>query len=402
LWKKGLAFSFRLCYKDRIAELDMILDTIYKKDVTGSIRIWYAEIGEGPLEGHWRTISGLLNGEKVASEWKFSVPKSQFNSQEQAIFEANAARFKRLRIDYRESIDDVDEKRRSFIKPMLAHSYQGWQGVCFSQPKLDGMRCIANCDGLWSRLNNKIISTPHIEAQLEYFFDKYPNIILDGELYSLNLNDNFNTIMSLTKKTKPTMEDLDRSERIIEYWVYDMYDQQHPDLRFEERFNFLKKVLFPHMKSSKIIEVKTIKITTEEDLNLNFIELLEEGFEGQMIRFNVPYEQRRTSAILKRKEMQDQEFKLIDIEEGKGNWSGYAKIAICETIEGKRFGAGISGTQEFNYMLLKEKHKYQSVTVKYQALTPDGIPRFGVAIKFYENEFDALEERIQPRKDLFG
>src|ERR1700752_743329 len=109
----------------------MILNTIYKKHVTGSIRVWYAEIGEGPLEGHWRTVSGLLDGEKTASEWKFATPKSQFNSQEQAIFEATSAMTKKLKIDYRESIDNIDEKRHSFIKPMLAHDYAGWQGPCF-------------------------------------------------------------------------------------------------------------------------------------------------------------------------------------------------------------------------------------------------------------------------------
>jgi DNA ligase-1 len=379
----------------------MILNTIYKKDVTGSVRVWYAEIGEGPLEGHWRTVSGLLSGEKIASEWKFATPKSQFNAQEQAIFEATSAMTKKLKIDYRESIDNIDEKRHSLIKPMLANTYSGWQGTCFTQPKLDGMRCIANQDGLWSRLNNRIISVPHVEAILMNFFEDFPNVIIDGELYNHELHDDFNSIMSLTKKTKPLMEDLDRSERFIEYWIFDMFDENNPYLLFEERWDFLQRELFSKYPHKKIVQTPTAKILTEQDLNLDFITLLEHGYEGQIVRFNTKYEQKRTSVLLKRKEMQDEEFQLIDIEEGQGNWAGYAKIAICQTIDGKRFGAGISGTQEFNYKLLREKDKYKSVTVKYQALTPDGVPRFGIAIKFWENEFDALEDRIQPKKDLF-
>lgn len=380
----------------------MILNTIYKKDVTGSVRVWYAEIGDGPLEGHWRTVSGLLDGEKIASEWKFATPRSQFNSQEQAIFEATSAMTKKLKVDYRESIDNIDEKRHSLIKPMLAHKYAGWQGPCFAQPKIDGMRCIANIDGLWSRLNRRIISVPHVEAFLMNFFEDYPSVILDGELYNHDLHDDFNTIMSLTKKTKPTMEDLDRSERLIEYWVFDMFDEEYPNITFEERWDFLNKELFAKYPDNRIVPVHTTKILTEQDLNLDFITLLEHGYEGQMVRFNKPYEQKRSSVLLKRKEMQDEEFQLLDIEEGQGNWAGYAKIAICQTIDGRQFGAGISGTQEFNYKLLREKEKYRSVTVKYQALTPDGVPRFGIAIKFWENEFDALEDRIQPKKDLFA
>lgn len=378
----------------------MILNTIYKKDVTGSVRVWYAEIGEGPLEGHWRTVSGLLGGEKIASEWKFATPKSQFNSQEQAIFEATSAMTKKLKVDYRESIENIDEKRHSLIKPMLAHTYAGWQGPCFAQPKIDGMRCIANQDGLWTRLNNRIISVPHVEAVLKNFFEDFPNIIIDGELYNHNLHDDFNSIMSITKKTKPTMEDLDRSERLIEFWVFDMFDENNPNRTFKERWEFLERYLF-NKKLKALVRVPTWDIQNEEELNLNFIKVLEKGYEGQMVRFNSKYEQKRSFTLLKRKEMQDEEFQLIDIEEGQGNWAGYAKIAVCQTIDGKRFGAGISGTQEFNYKLLREKDKYKSVTVKYQALTPDGVPRFGIAIKFWENEFDALEDRIQPKRDLF-
>jgi DNA ligase-1 len=381
----------------------MILNTVYKRDVSGSIRIWYAEIGEGPLEGHWRTVSGLLDGEKVASEWKFAPPKSQFNAEEQAIFEATSAMTKKLKIDYRKSIDNIDEKRHSFIKPMLAQPYPGWIGQCYVQPKIDGMRCIANAEGLWSRLNRRIVSVPHIEAALENVFEEYPEIIIDGELYNHDLHDDFNTIMSLTKKTKPTMADLEKSEELIEYWVFDMFDPDKPKMIFEERLKTLTMILTtkaePH---AGIILTPTIKVFNEEDLNLDFQTLLENGYEGQMIRYNTAYDQKRSPHLLKRKEYVDEEFELIDIVEGQGNWAGYAKIAECVTPDGRAFGAGISGTQEFNLQLLKDRKKYKSVTVKYFQLTPDGVPRFPIAIKFHEELFDDLKERIKPRKDLFG
>jgi DNA ligase 1 len=374
---------------------------IYKKDVSGSIRIWYYELGSAPIEGHYRTISGLLDGEKIISEWKYCPPKSQDTAVDQAFFNAEALRTKKLKTDYKESVNDIDEPRHSYIKSMNAQKYVGWEGPCYVQPKLDGMRCLANKDGLWTRLNNKIISVPHIEGALKSFFSLWPNIILDGELYNHDLHDDFNSIMSITKKTKPSMEDLDRSQRLIEYWVFDMFDLNNPDMIFRDRWGFLIEELFYSM-DEPIVKVLTKFVESEDELNINYMEILQHGYEGQMLRFNKPYEQKRSSYLLKRKETQDEEFKLIDIEEGQGNWAGYAKIAICETIDGKRFGAGISGTQEFNAKLLKEKNNYQAVTIKYQALTPDGVPRFGIATKFWENEFDDLEQRIKPKKDLFG
>jgi DNA ligase-1 len=376
-------------------------NAIYRKDASGEIRIWYYELGTPPLEGHYRTISGLLNGNKITSSWTYCPPRSQDTAADQAYFNAESLRNKKLKMDYKESVNDIDEPRHSFIKSMNAQPYVGWEGPCYVQPKLDGMRCLANKNGLWSRLNNRIISVPHIEGALKEFFNTWPHIVLDGELYNHELYDDFNTIMSLTKKTKPSMEDLDRSRRLIEYWIFDMFDMDNPKLTFSKRWGWLIKELFGAI-DEPIVKVLTQRITSEEQLSINFMELLQNGYEGQMVRYDMPYDQKRSSYLLKRKEMQDEEFRLIDIEEGQGNWTGYAKIAICETIDGKQFGAGISGTQEFNAKLLREKKKYQAVTIKYQALTPDGVPRFGIATKFWEKEFDDLEQRIKPKKDLFS
>jgi DNA ligase 1 len=381
----------------------MELATIFKLDVVGNVRVWRAEIGEDENEGCWRTHSGRLNGKIIISEWKRVAPRSQDTSLNQAIFYASAEMKKKLKTDYRISIDDVNESRGSLIRPMLAGPYVGWQGPCFAQPKLDGMRCIANKDGLWSRLDSRIISVPHIEGSLKTFFKEYPEIVLDGELYNHELKDNFNMIMSIARKTKLEFEDFKKSEMYIQYWIFDMFDlEQSPT--FRQRWNFLKEQLFNKLYDHPfmIIETPTRFITTQEELDIYNYELLKDGYEGQIVRFDTPYEEKRTSNLLKRKEFQDQEFELLDIEEGQGNWEGMAKIAICRATNGEEFGAGIAGTQEDNVELLRNKDKYFSVTVKYQALTPDGIPRFPIAIKFYEEMFGGLEERIKPRKDLFS
>jgi ATP-dependent DNA ligase len=382
------------------------LDKIYKLDVSGSIRVWWAEVNE---DGFWRTHSGTLNGEIVTSEWKYAEPKSQFDSYEQAIFNANSARTKKLKVDYRESIDDIEEVRSSLIRPMLAHKYPGWIGECYAQPKLDGMRCLANKDGLWSRNNRRIIAAPHIEAHLKVFFQDYPHVVIDGELYNHTLHNDFNTIMSIARKTKPTFEDLERSKEMIQYYIFDMCDTIATKAIFEDRWNFLQKELFDiyydnsiTRNSAGLVQTPTKLIKDEEELDIHFWKLLEQGYEGQIVRFNTVYEEKRTYNLLKRKEFLDQEYDLVDIEEGEGNWEGLAARAVCRLDDGRTFGAGITGTQEFCYQLLREKDKYDVVTVKYHALTPDGKPRFPKATKFWEKNMDAIENRITKRKDLFA
>jgi DNA ligase 1 len=377
----------------------MELDRIYKKDVSGETRVWWAEVGEGNLAGYWRTHSGLLDGQIIISEWKIANPKSQDTPYDQALFYANAAMEKRLKKDYRSSMDNINELRSSRIRPMLAKEYVGWQGPCFAQPKLDGMRCLANVSGLWSREDRQIISCPHIEGALKQFFKEYPEMIIDGELYNHELS-NFNSIMSMAKKTKPNFADLERSKQYIQYWIYDCFDTEQEPV-FEERWNFIA-TQWEDDRPKCLILTPTFYMQTQDELDMLNIELLRQGYEGQIVRLNSIYEQKRSYNLLKRKEFKDEEFELIDIEEGQGGWQGLAKIAICRAQNGERFGAGISGTQEDNMKLLEEKDKYHSVTVKYQALTPDGIPRFPIAIKFYEEFFDGLEERIKPKRDLFA
>jgi DNA ligase-1 len=122
----------------------------------------------------------------------------------------------------------------------------------------------------------------------------------------------------------------------------------------------------------------------QDELDELYARWLEEGYEGQMVRLDLPYEQKRSKTLLKRKEFQDAEYQVVAIEPGVGNWAGAAKKVICRLEDGREFGAGIKGTYARGVELLNEKH--DTATVKFFALTPDGIPRFGVATAFHGTE----------------
>jgi DNA ligase-1 len=108
---------------------------------------------------------------------------------------------------------------------------------------------------------------------------------------------------------------------------------------------------------------------------------LEAGYEGQMIRENAEYEQnKRSKSLIKRKEFLTDEFHVIAVEEGKGNWAGYIKRFILQLPDGREFGAVVRGTQEVMKKLFESNEKPTWATLRYFTPTPDGVPRFPVVV----------------------
>jgi DNA ligase-1 len=351
---------------------------IYKRDATGAVRVWRYEIAGG----RWRAHAGILDGAMVVSGWTTCTPKSKSTAEAQAAFEADAEMRKKLARDYRETIAEVDRPRESIVKPMLAHKYEGWvdgwRGV-YTQPKLDGIRCIATPQGLWSRAGKPIVACQHIEEALRPIFERHPTLILDGELYNHDLKDDFNQITSIVRKLKPTEEDSALAREVIQYHVYDM--PSHGGT-FAERFSWTAQWL--DFDEKALVSVPTASVFNPASLDRVYESFLDAGYEGQIVRLNGAYEQKRSKSLLKRKEFSSAEFPLLRVEEGRGNWSGYAKRAVLSLPDGREFGAGIKGTQEFCRSLLAQKFKF--ATVRFFALTPDGVPRFPVAIDFFNGD----------------
>jgi DNA ligase-1 len=361
-------------------------DTLYHIDGNQNVRVWWMEQNGD----EYRAVSGVENGQLVTSEWKKAKAKNVGRANattavQQATAEIESQYTKKLDRKYSRTKDTASKS--NIIEPMLAATYKGWDSswkYVYSQPKLDGMRCIATADGLFSRGGKPIVSVPHIERALKPLFDLKPDLILDGELYNHALRDDFNELISIARQMKPTQEDILKAKDNIDYHVYDVIQ----GLDFGDRHSFLKSIV-AGINSDSIKLVPTIGVSSEEALDVVYAELLQEGYEGQMIRLDTPYEQKRTKNLLKRKEFIDDEFEVIEILEGLGNWSGYAKSVRCKTKEGVIFNAGIKGSQEFTKKLLTQKPVPKTVTVRYQNVTPDGSLRFPIAVAFYENERDA-------------
>jgi DNA ligase-1 len=223
------------------------------------------------------------------------------------------------------------------IKPMLAHKVNenriDFSEKVFIQPKLDGVRCIFTKDGAYSRTGKEFHNLQHIKIDLEKFFEQQPHTVLDGELYNHDLRDDFEQIISLVRKQKPTDEDRLNAHKLIQYHVYDMV-AEGPS--YEDRLNWL--LSSKNLWSDSVISVDTLEVHGYNGAEVVHKVFLNKGYEGSILRLNGPYEQKRSYNLQKFKDFSDTEATIIGYEAGKGKRQGTLGKFIMLDDDGNKFG----------------------------------------------------------------
>ena len=139
-------------------------------------------------------------------------------------------------------------------KPMLAYPVSdkpiNYNEPVFMQPKLDGVRCVIQYEKHINKSENRVVAysrtgkewknIDHILFNLKPWFQLNPNVILDGELYNHDLKDDFEKIISLVRKQKPTDLDALESADMVQFHCYDIIDETKT---FDERNTFIEQVV---------------------------------------------------------------------------------------------------------------------------------------------------------------
>jgi DNA ligase-1 len=364
----------------------MTLPTLYARTNTDAVQQWTVTI-EGDK---YCTTFGQVDGKLQTTNWTECFETNggkanERNPQKQALFEAQALWKKKKDSGYFENIKDID--KATFVEPMLAKKFEDYEDSLtypvVSERKLDGIRNITTKDGMFSRNGKEFKSCPHILKELQYFFEKFPSAVLDGELYCDKLNNDFNKICSLVKKAKPSAAELEEASNTIQYWIYDWV---LTDKKFSERYEMIKE----HIKESSCIKIVTADIANNKaELDCFYEQYIEEGFEGQMVRLEAVYETKRSKNLLKRKEFQDEEYVILDVIEGVGNKSGVAGAMVFENELGISFNSNIKGNRDYLREVLENKQELigQLATVKFFNKTPgNSLPRFPyvIAVRNFE------------------
>ena len=226
------------------------------------------------------------------------------------------------------------------IKPMLAHKFDkstiNFKKQTYIQPKLDGVRCIFTKDGAYSRAGNKFMNIEHIEKKLKDYFKSNPHKILDGELYNHNLKNDFEKIISLVRKQKPTKEDRKEANKLVEYHIYDVIED---NLLYTDRYKYLLRIFNVKKYSTGSIKlVNTYPVIGLDAVKQGHESFLKQGYEGSIIRVNGVYKNTRSWNLQKIKDFSDTEAIIIGYEVGKGKRKGTLGKFIMQDDNGVEFG----------------------------------------------------------------
>ena len=223
-------------------------------------------------------------------------------------------------------------------KPMLAHKFDDkrvdWSKPVYIQPKLDGVRCLFTKDGAFSRTGKQFMNVAHIELELIPFFDKHPNTVLDGELYNHELKRDFEKIISLVRKQKPTEDDRWEADKLVQFHIYDFF-MRSTNVPYRTRMNNLNT---SDIYCRHIYHVPTTRVHSFEDARNFHNTFLQEGYEGSIIRLNGLYKHGRSYDLMKFKDFSDAEATIIGYEVGKGKREGHLGKFIMQDDNGVEFG----------------------------------------------------------------
>lgn len=274
--------------------------------------------------------------------------------------------------------------------------------------KLDGVRCICYINSeddikFYSRQGKDFTTLGTLKGEIKELVKagKIPTgIVLDGEVCVVdeNGNEDFKSVMKEIKRKDYTMPK-------PMYILFDTipakdFDAGYSPTTYKQRFTTLKSYL-GNDKHRCMRLVEAIDYTVE-----NFgkwqKDVFEKGWEGLILRNDVPYEGDRSSNMLKVKSFQDAEYVVKDVEmdgdatilvNGKAERVKCVKRLVIEHKGNKvGVGSGLSQEQRIRWYIHPEEVIGKTACVRYfsEILDDDGKPslRFPTLKYIYESERD--------------
>ena len=324
------------------------------------------------LEG--QSISKITQSAYVTIVGKNIGRSNETTPEQQAIFEINSTFKTQKDKGYFEL---GQEPVRDNILPMLAYPLgDKIHTIDFPltvQPKFDGVRCLTNGSKMWSRrgkdFDGKIIA--HLLGV------KCGDYIVDGEL-----------ILPEGYPLQDTVSACKKYRELSSQLLYRIYDVVCEDLCYTERYEICKKIV-NDTNNPQVVLAPAHTVEGHDEIYPLHETFVKEGWEGTMIRLHGQGYKvgQRTNQLLKLKDFLEEEFKVVNVIDGKGKFEG-AAIFLCETKEGKIFETSPVGTMEYRRDLFANRESLIGTywTVRFQAYTKDKIPQFGRAINHREEE----------------
>jgi len=365
----------------------MIFPTLYDTSKNGKVKQWSIYVNEIKDYAGIFVEHGYIDGKKQIAEEYVYEGKNIGKSNATTAFEQACAQAKSTWQHKKDkgSVESVDAAKTKPVEelPMLAHKfserYKEIKFPCAVQPKLNGFRCLAKKVAedkieFKSRGGKFYTTLGHIEAALLSHIEV--GCQLDGELYIHGKS--FEEIASAVKKTNSLTP-------FVEYHVYDIASSKS---EFNQR-SWVLRELVSVVESNSIVYVETSVVESVEDVHAAHKEFSARGYEGTMIRnlHGLYMYKHRSVDLLKMKDFQDAEFKIVGCKMGTpGTSLDECAIFQCEVSPGKTFDVVCEGGRDLNKQQWIERDSYmgQLLNVRFQNYSDAGIPIFPVGTSIRE------------------
>jgi ATP-dependent DNA ligase len=291
---------------------------------------------------------------------------------------------------------------REDINPQLCKTYNpekhDWSHAWVAEPKFDGIRCniVVSEQGIakaYSRNGKPLWNLDKILAEIQTK-PQLKNLVFDGEVYVKD----WNLSMAIVKRSTKTHPDQDK----IKFHVWDCItigEWHQKYTRGKENkvgvsyvSNSLRQNRLLPLADCKNIEIVQGKIVNNaEELNTVYIEYLEKGYEGVLLKNPEGIYEcgRRSPHWLKVKPWSDADLTVIGSYPGEGKHLGrigglvlQGEVTWMDNVHQVRTEVGTGFTDE-------ERERFQGmadlgtligriVEIKFQDITADGSCRFPV------------------------
>lgn len=382
---------------------------LVSRDSNGKVRVVYSEGKWNQKTGEFviNKKTGLLHGkliqqpEKIISEGKAKrTPYEQGVQEYRSLIKKYLDKgYKDVKVETKKKLEELTEEdintflpstktdANGVLKPMLAKPYKdvatkSFEKEYYASKKIDGVRALLyrvdNEDGTWevrsaSRGGKTYdISLYHIltDSSIIEIFTKYPEIILDGEVYRHGWT--LQRISGTARLEKTDSESIART-RQLQYWIYDIADTEK---KFVDRLELLLKIKPIIDNSSNLVFVEHTPISGWLNIKKRHDEYVKEGFEGVVIRkVDGKYGPgKRTADMIKIKEYDESEFLIVGWEPGLRPTEDMC--FVMETKTGKRFKAKPMGDRQTKeeYVANMKDLIGQMGTVSFFYYSEDGVP----------------------------
>jgi len=240
---------------------------------------------------------------------------------------------------------------------------EGW----FMSEKFDGYRAIWDGQNFRSRTGNIFVAPESFKKWLPN------NVVLDGELF---MGRECFEKCGIFRRKIPDESEWKKNN--VQYRIFDVPNIKAP---FEKRMDELGKIVKAQCKLNSgkcpLVLTQQIKVKSENHLYKTFDTLTKKGAEGVMIRApGSPYVPKRSSHLLKVKQLFDDECIVVGYKMGTGKYNNMLGAFNCELKKNRKIKFDISGMDDSVRMNYKKTHPIGTeVTFTYMGLSSKNIPR---------------------------